>query len=272
MGGSAVAVVRRPRLDSQGDMTSARSGSASTPAARSPTSSPSTRRPASWSPPRRRPPRRPGRRLHGRHRQGARAAGAGAATDAGSASPRSATAPPSPPTSCSRARSEARLHHHRGLRVDARDRPADRAGRLRQLLLLGEARPRSSRADRVKTVGGRLDVTGPRDPAVRRGAAPATVARWFRDQGINTLGVCFLHSYADPTHEERMRDVLAEEHPDAVVSISSEVLREYREYERSRDHPRRRRGEADSSRATSATSGRGSTPSSTSTAAACRST
>ena len=35
-----------------------------------------------------------------------------------------------------------------------------------------------------------------------------------------------------PAHEERMREVLAEEHPDAVVSLSSEVLREYREYER----------------------------------------
>ncbi len=30
-----------------------------------------------------------------------------------------------------------------------------------------------------------------------------------------------------------MREVLRREHPDAVVSISSEVLREYREYERS---------------------------------------
>src|SRR5690606_15816265 len=46
-------------------------------------------------------------------------------------------------------------------------------------------------------------------------------------------GVCFLHSYANPAHEERMREVLAREHPEAVVSISSEVLREYREYERS---------------------------------------
>ena len=30
-----------------------------------------------------------------------------------------------------------------------------------------------------------------------------------------------------------MRDVIADEHPEAVVSISSDVLREYREYERS---------------------------------------
>ena len=53
-----------------------------------------------------------------------------------------------------------------------------------------------------------------------------------RAQGVDTLGVCFLHAYANPVHEERMRAVLAEEHPDAVVSVSSEVLREYREYER----------------------------------------
>ena len=45
--------------------------------------------------------------------------------------------------------------------------------------------------------------------------------------------MCFLHSYANPDHELRMRDVLRREHPDAVVSISSDVLREYREYERS---------------------------------------
>jgi N-methylhydantoinase A len=83
----------------------------------------------------------------------------------------------------------------------------------------------------VRGVGGRLDFTGaevrPFDEAGAR-----QVARWFRDRGINTLGVCFLHAYANPEHEERMRAVLAEEHPEAVVSVSSEVLREYREYER----------------------------------------
>jgi N-methylhydantoinase A len=84
----------------------------------------------------------------------------------------------------------------------------------------------------VKAVGGRLDFTGEEvRPFDEEGARK--VARWFRDQGIDTLGVCFLHAYANPAHEERMRQILAEEHPDAVVSISSQVLREYREYERS---------------------------------------
>src|SRR5204862_1181446 len=53
-----------------------------------------------------------------------------------------------------------------------------------------------------------------------------------RDRRVDIRGVCFLHAYAEPEHEERMRAVLAEEHPDAVVSLSSQVLREYREYER----------------------------------------
>ena len=85
--------------------------------------------------------------------------------------------------------------------------------------------------DLVRGVEGRLDFTGaevrPFDEAGAR-----EVARWFRDRGVDTLGVCFLHAYAKPAHEERMREILREEHPDAVVSVSSEVLREYREYER----------------------------------------
>jgi N-methylhydantoinase A len=63
-------------------------------------------------------------------------------------------------------------------------------------------------------------------------AGAREVARWFREQGIACVGVCFLHAYMNPDHERRMRDVLAAEHPDCAVSISSDVLNEYREYER----------------------------------------
>ena len=87
-------------------------------------------------------------------------------------------------------------------------------------------------ADLVKTVGGRLDFRG-REIRPFDEAGAARTARWFRDRGVTTLGVCFLHSYANPDHEVRMQEVLRREHPDAVVSISSDVLREYREYERS---------------------------------------
>jgi len=86
--------------------------------------------------------------------------------------------------------------------------------------------------DLVRTVGGRLTYTGeelrPLDEDGARG-----LARWFRERRVDTIGVCLVHAYANPDHEQRVRQILTEEHPDAVVSISSEVLREYREYERS---------------------------------------
>jgi N-methylhydantoinase A len=92
--------------------------------------------------------------------------------------------------------------------------------------------PRIVPADAVRTVGGRMDFQGNElRPFDEESAVKA--AHWFRDRGITTLGVCFLHSYANDAHELAMREVLRREHPDAVVSISSEVLREYREYERS---------------------------------------
>jgi N-methylhydantoinase A len=92
--------------------------------------------------------------------------------------------------------------------------------------------PRIVPAERVRTVKGRLGVGGVELRPFDEGDAVGA-ARFFRQRGISTIGVCFLHAYANPDHERRMRDVLGREHPEAVVSISSDVLREYREYERS---------------------------------------
>jgi N-methylhydantoinase A len=55
----------------------------------------------------------------------------------------------------------------------------------------------------------------------------------LRELGIESVAVCFLHSYLYPAHEERLAAILAEELPGATVSISSSILREQREYERS---------------------------------------
>ncbi|HEY7357150.1 MAG TPA: hydantoinase/oxoprolinase family protein, partial [Ktedonobacterales bacterium] len=57
-------------------------------------------------------------------------------------------------------------------------------------------------------------------------------ARWFKAQGIIAIGVCFLHAYANPAHEQRVRELFAEAYPEAFLSLSSDVLPEYREYER----------------------------------------
>ncbi len=85
--------------------------------------------------------------------------------------------------------------------------------------------------DRVREVPGRLDVEGNEVEPLDVDTA-ARIGRWFRDRGVDTIGVCLLHAYADGDHEERVRDAILGQHPDATISISSDVLREYREYER----------------------------------------
>ena len=83
----------------------------------------------------------------------------------------------------------------------------------------------------VREVSERLDFRGQVLTPFDEPDAEA-VAKWFRERGITCIGVCFLHAYANDEHEQRMRTVLARVHPTASVSISSEVLPEYREYER----------------------------------------
>lgn len=59
-----------------------------------------------------------------------------------------------------------------------------------------------------------------------------SAARHFARAGVSAVAVAFLHSYANPTNEQRARDALRRELPDVPVSLSSEVLPVYREYER----------------------------------------
>jgi N-methylhydantoinase A len=60
----------------------------------------------------------------------------------------------------------------------------------------------------------------------------AKVAAVIAERGYDSVAVAFLHSYANPAHELAMRDVLAEHAPDVAVTLSHELSREYREYER----------------------------------------
>lgn len=58
------------------------------------------------------------------------------------------------------------------------------------------------------------------------------VAARLRDAGVESVAVCFLHSYANGEHERRAGRILSEEMPEAYVSLSHELSRELREYER----------------------------------------
>lgn len=54
----------------------------------------------------------------------------------------------------------------------------------------------------------------------------------LREAGIRSIAVCLLHSYLNPAHEERIREIFELEYPEASVTISSALLRQWREYER----------------------------------------
>lgn len=62
--------------------------------------------------------------------------------------------------------------------------------------------------------------------AVRRAAAH------FREEGVQSVAIAFLHSYANPAHEQAAADILRQELPGVSLSLSSEVSPEMREYDR----------------------------------------
>ncbi|GAA4865139.1 hydantoinase/oxoprolinase family protein [Saccharopolyspora rosea] len=81
-------------------------------------------------------------------------------------------------------------------------------------------------------IGGRLDHSGREIAPLDEDALRAAAAR-FRAEDFGAIAVCFLFSYLNPAHERRAAEVLrAELGPDAPISLSHEVAREWREYER----------------------------------------
>jgi N-methylhydantoinase A len=60
----------------------------------------------------------------------------------------------------------------------------------------------------------------------------AGIVRDLVDSGVETLTVSLINSYANPAHEREIREIIHELYPDFPVTISSDVLPEFREYER----------------------------------------
>ncbi|ATW25013.1 hydantoinase/oxoprolinase family protein [Candidatus Formimonas warabiya] len=58
------------------------------------------------------------------------------------------------------------------------------------------------------------------------------VAQKIRAEGVDAVAVCLLHSYADPQHERLVGEILHQELPGVEVTISSDLIKEWREYER----------------------------------------
>jgi N-methylhydantoinase A len=83
-----------------------------------------------------------------------------------------------------------------------------------------------------QTVKERIDASGsvvvPLDEASVVAALQA-----LRRSKIQAVAVCLLHAYANPAHEEAIKEIAAKRFPELMVSLSSEIVREFREYERS---------------------------------------
>ncbi|MBP65505.1 MAG: methylhydantoinase [Chloroflexi bacterium] len=58
------------------------------------------------------------------------------------------------------------------------------------------------------------------------------VARAIASSDVDAVAVSLLHSYQNPNHERRIREILQHESPDIIVCISSDIMPEIGEYER----------------------------------------
>ncbi len=91
--------------------------------------------------------------------------------------------------------------------------------------------PRVVPLERVREIEGRMNFEAEEiAPLDEEGIRTAT--KELRELGIEAIAVSLLHSYRDPSHEHRVREVILDEFPECKVSVSSDVIREYREYER----------------------------------------
>jgi N-methylhydantoinase A len=81
------------------------------------------------------------------------------------------------------------------------------------------------------TVRGRLDATGREiEPLSMEDLERA--ARTMEAAGVESVAICFLHSYANPAHERQARDFLQKSLDKTAVCASIDILAEFREYER----------------------------------------
>ena len=87
--------------------------------------------------------------------------------------------------------------------------------------------PRYLRLVVPERIDARGDIVEPLDEEAAREALRKLVAH-----GVESIAVCFINGYANPVHERRIAELAAEVCPDAKISLSSDVVREFREYER----------------------------------------
>ncbi|WP_338549707.1 hydantoinase/oxoprolinase family protein [Roseovarius phycicola] len=84
---------------------------------------------------------------------------------------------------------------------------------------------------RAFTIGGRITAKGDEYEPLDDDAVQDLVLN-LRNCRAEAIAICLLHSYANPDHERRLKALLQAHLPDVLVSISSEVSPEAREFDR----------------------------------------
>ena len=84
---------------------------------------------------------------------------------------------------------------------------------------------------RSLTIGGRLDARGNELVPLDETAIP-DLLRQLEVMKADAVAICLLHSYANPIHEARLKELLLQTTPNLSVSISSDVSPEAREFDR----------------------------------------
>jgi len=87
--------------------------------------------------------------------------------------------------------------------------------------------PRYLRCEVPERLNYKGEVIAPLDEDVTRQVVEKLMAR-----RVDGIAVCFLHAYANPTHEQAVRRIINQMYPEVHVSISSDITGEFREFER----------------------------------------
>ena len=80
-------------------------------------------------------------------------------------------------------------------------------------------------------VPARMNPAGGEDVPLDEESVRVAVRRLV-EAGVESVAICYLHAYANGAHERRTREIIREVAPELAVSLSSEVLPEIKEYER----------------------------------------
>jgi N-methylhydantoinase A len=83
----------------------------------------------------------------------------------------------------------------------------------------------------TREVAERMLATGEVDTPLQK-TTVAEACRALKQAGVEAVAVCFLHAYANPEHEQTAAEMIKKALPDAYLSLSHDILREYREFER----------------------------------------